>query len=265
VVYRASLSHFLGIVFFWSWGCWLTIIAVGGTPASHTLLFSLGLAAPSLVGIRFILHRSTRSDRQEFLSQLLEWRRVPPQILLLIIIMYPLVLFTGMTLSVLLGETFSNLAALRHFLAEPLAAQLLLLGSILVLGPLMEEIGWRGFLLERIYPGSGFWYASLAVGTVWFVWHLPLFFMKGTWHSGWLTLSGLPAFLLWLLSSSIFMTRVYYRYSRSILAMILIHFCMNLSEYLIGPQSRLTFWIAACLLSVVVVSVSVWRPIRGGN
>lgn len=37
-----------------------------------------------------------------------------------------------------------------------------------------EEIGWRGFLTPRLSALLGFTGASLVVGTIWAVWHMPL-------------------------------------------------------------------------------------------
>ena len=44
----------------------------------------------------------------------------------------------------------------------------------LVLGPLGEELGWRGFMQEQLSPKFGWLLASIIVGVVWFIWHLPL-------------------------------------------------------------------------------------------
>jgi membrane protease YdiL (CAAX protease family) len=45
---------------------------------------------------------------------------------------------------------------------------------VLVLG---EEIGWRGFALPHLLTRSGPWIASFILGTLWALWHLPLFFI----------------------------------------------------------------------------------------
>ena len=37
-----------------------------------------------------------------------------------------------------------------------------------------EEIGWRGYLLEKLLPGRNFWDAGWMLGWVWAGWHLPV-------------------------------------------------------------------------------------------
>lgn len=48
----------------------------------------------------------------------------------------------------------------------------------LVLGPLGEEFGWRGFLQPAFAESHGWFLASLGVGVIWFVWHLPLWLIE---------------------------------------------------------------------------------------
>lgn len=57
---------------------------------------------------------------------------------------------------------------------------LVALGGVVAIGATVnavggfgEEFGWRGYLLWELAP-LGFWKASLAIGTVWGVWHAPL-------------------------------------------------------------------------------------------
>ncbi|WP_420630274.1 CPBP family intramembrane glutamic endopeptidase [Candidatus Leptofilum sp.] len=43
-------------------------------------------------------------------------------------------------------------------------------------GPIGEEFGWRGFALSRLQSKFGPLAASLIIGTIWGIWHLPSFF-----------------------------------------------------------------------------------------
>ncbi len=58
--------------------------------------------------------------------------------------------------------------------------------SVLVIVPLMlfgggnEEAGWRMILQPQLEKSLGFHPATLLTGLIWWLWHLPLFFMKGT-------------------------------------------------------------------------------------
>ena len=61
----------------------------------------------------------------------------------------------------------------------PLSPRILvaLIGTNLVMGPLGEEVGWRGYLLPRAVDDHGLVVAGLIVGVVWAVWHWPLWFL----------------------------------------------------------------------------------------
>ncbi len=74
-------------------------------------------------------------------------------------------------LNALLGHAFD----LKLFLV-----QLPNLLPLLILGPLSEELGWRGYAQDRLQTRSSPLSASLIIGAVWALWHLPLFFMPGT-------------------------------------------------------------------------------------
>ena len=72
---------------------------------------------------------------------------------------------------------------------------------LLILGPLSEEIGWRGYALARLQTRWNALTSSLIVGLVWALWHLPLFMMVGTSQHE----LGLPfiGFLVGLMANSI--------------------------------------------------------------
>ena len=75
-------------------------------------------------------------------------------------------------LSALTAEQASDgpgTAQILPFLLTFFVVQLLTSGT--------EEIGWRGYLTEKVLPGRGFWDAGWAVGPVWALWHLPVVLM----------------------------------------------------------------------------------------
>jgi len=49
----------------------------------------------------------------------------------------------------------------------------------LIGSPLGEEIGWRGFALKNLYSKIGQIPAGLIVGSLWWLWHVPLFMALG--------------------------------------------------------------------------------------
>lgn len=51
---------------------------------------------------------------------------------------------------------------------------------LLIGGPIGEELGWRGLLLEEIHTHFNQGISSIIVGIIWALWHAPLFFMPGS-------------------------------------------------------------------------------------
>jgi len=60
--------------------------------------------------------------------------------------------------------------------ASPVAIIALFIIMFLVGGGLGEEIGWRGYALDRLQEKHSALNASLLLSAVWIMWHLPLFF-----------------------------------------------------------------------------------------
>lgn len=60
------------------------------------------------------------------------------------------------------------------------AAQLGSFLPLLIIGPLSEELGWRGYALDRLQTRWNALISSLLVGAAWGLWHLPLFHLVGT-------------------------------------------------------------------------------------
>lgn len=92
---------------------------------------------------------------------------------------------------------------------------------LIILGPLSEEYGWRGFALERLLKCVNANLASLIIGVIWSLWHLPLFFMVGSSQYEF----NIPflVFLVSVTSTSYIYTYIYIRTKQSLFSAIFIH------------------------------------------
>ncbi|MEJ2216900.1 MAG: CPBP family intramembrane metalloprotease [Gemmatimonadota bacterium] len=104
------------------------------------------------------------------------------------------------------------------FRTEPLFAPVFLVIVFLpVNGPVGEELGWRGYLLPRLQDGwLGPLGASIVIGTVWGVWHLPVFF-NDTSVQGSLGLGFLLPYIVGTVASSVIMSWLFNRTGGSVL------------------------------------------------
>jgi membrane protease YdiL (CAAX protease family) len=107
----------------------------------------------------------------------------------------------------------------QWYLAVPAFAQ------ILVLGVLGEELGWRGYALPRLERALGTLGASLVIGTVWGIWHLPLWWLDGDFHAQ----IPFALFVAQDVALSVVMTWLFIRTGGSVLLVALFHAASNLT------------------------------------
>jgi membrane protease YdiL (CAAX protease family) len=86
-----------------------------------------------------------------------------------------------------------------------------------------EEIGWRGFALPRLQGQYHPVLASLLLGAIWAVWHLPLFFTEGSVHIQ----MGFPFFFFATLGYSILYSWIFNGTKESVFMMCMLHAANN--------------------------------------
>jgi membrane protease YdiL (CAAX protease family) len=96
-----------------------------------------------------------------------------------------------------------------------------------------EEFGWRGFALPRLLQKKGFVYASITIGLIWGLWHLPMDLIGLRSHGWWF----IPEFLLLgpgiLTAHSIIMSFIYVSSNTNLLLMIIYHYTITASAILV--------------------------------
>jgi membrane protease YdiL (CAAX protease family) len=86
-----------------------------------------------------------------------------------------------------------------------------------------EEVGWRGYALPRLATHVGLGGASVLLGVIWALWHLPLFIMQGTGSTG----QSFPIYLLHVTALSVAMSWLYWKTQGSLLLVMLMHAAVN--------------------------------------
>jgi len=123
-------------------------------------------------------------------------------------------------------------------------------------------VGWSGYALDGLQSRWSAVTASLIIGVVWATWHLPLFFMAGTFQSeqiGFAT-ANFWWYMLPTLPISILDTWIYNNANRSTLAAALLHFMVNLSGELFGLTEHARFYRALLIVLTTAAVVVIWGP-----
>ena len=151
----------------------------------------------------------------KFFKRYVQWRA---GILWWLIVLFGILLSVTLVAAIILGTTV--LVAFVQNLGLLLPTYLLALVVGIILGPLWEEPGWRGFALPRLQARFHPLLGTVILGILWALWHLPGY------AGGWMT-SSFPALLVYSIGFSILMTWVYNHTAGSILLMILLHSSSN--------------------------------------
>jgi membrane protease YdiL (CAAX protease family) len=183
--------------------------ALFGEISTSNPFFILAVYAPSISGIFLTWRYYGLKGVGSFVRRLFFWR-APIQWWLFLLLGIPVIIYSAAAIIGTIDEPFRFSPWYMLFPA--------LLQSLL-LGPLGEEFGWRGLalpLLQRRF--SPFW-ASLILGTVWAIWHVPAFLMSGTPQSAW----SFGPFLLGLIAIAVILTPLFNASRGSLLIAIFYH------------------------------------------
>ncbi len=249
---------FLAATLLWTWIFWFAI-SVFGLDLQHPLgmlLYGIGGIGPTVVAMGLILLERNSLKNQEFWPRLLSPNRVQLKWWIVLLSLPPLLNgLAVLSTSLFYGGHIDLLPLNGSFTLNGFAV---LLALKLILGPIPEEIGWRGYGIDWLQIQIGTLRASVEVWIAWLLWHAPLYFIHGTYQNQNGLLSGqFLVFAISLLAESVLFSWIYNNTNRSILAAIMFHFSINLTGDLLrlSPRADLirTAWVflAAALVMVI--------------
>ncbi|WP_405243038.1 CPBP family glutamic-type intramembrane protease [Lentisalinibacter salinarum] len=239
----AALVPFVLITFGIAWGVFClflfapdAVTAVFGEISGRNPLFYLAVWAPGIAAVVLVLRYAGLRGLRGYLRRLALWR-CSPAWYAFVLLGIPLLFVAGVALKGDLDEWSAWSGT-----AGSLATALLLM---LFLGP-VEEFGWRGLALplaqRRLAP---FW-AGLAVGIVWALWHFPAFLLSGTPQGAW----SFTPFFLGSVGAALIVTALFNASRGSILLPLFFHFWLNNPLW---PDAQPYDMYLFCAAAVVVV------------
>lgn len=148
------------------------VVAIFGEISPSNLLYILAVYAPAIAAFILIWRYYGLSGLGSYLRRLTLWR-MPLAWWLFLVFGTPALFYLASAITGTIADPFPF---------NPWYTVMPALLLMLVLGP-VEEFGWRGLalpLLQRRFTPFG---ASLIIGIIWGMWHLPAFLIGGTPHS----------------------------------------------------------------------------------
>jgi membrane protease YdiL (CAAX protease family) len=253
-----AFSH--GWTFAW-WGLAGALTPFGnGTlwtgPAAFA--FYIGGAGIFLGGIVMTAMHSGRSGLADLGRRIIDPRPIGPFWWSVILLLFPLLTILASGLAALSGLD-ARIASIADLTARAsdLPAFLAFLGFILLIGPLPEEIGWRGYLLDRLLAQRSALAASLLMAVIWWSWHLPLPWLPGYYDAFAREPPSAVAMLIQLVPAAILYTWLFLNTQRSVFAAILFHWVGNLTGQLLLPSDDVRL-VRLFLEYAVAGAVALW-------
>jgi membrane protease YdiL (CAAX protease family) len=217
-VARALLVGFLLLTFALTWAAWLAVdsapqgsavFAVGGP------IFLLGVFAPGFVALALTWFTEGRTGVAALLARIGRWH-----------VSWRLYAFAiGYLLATKLSAAVTHRIVVGEWPIFGDTSVALIAGGILVSTWVQagEELGWRGYALPRLSAVMGLGGASVILGVIWALWHLPLFIMEGTGSTG----QSFPLYLLHVTALSVAIAWLYWKTKGSLLLVMIMHAAVN--------------------------------------
>jgi len=213
-----------------------------------TVVVIIGAFAPLMAAITLVVREDGWKGTKTFFGQALDFHIKPVYLvlalalpLLIHLIAHYLALAVGLDVAKTLFPTDISIA--------PIVLAIPYFFLMLVLGGGQEEFGWRGYAQEPLQEKIGVIPASLVIGVIWGIWHLPLWFMAGDLHSAYSFL----AFVMMTTSISIIYAWLYNSSGKKLIVVIFFHAMSNtaapLLPFLHGIEGKpeSAYWIYAAV------------------
>ena len=242
-----------------AWALWFPVILRRQDYQSSPVLLAtvlLGIFGPGIAGIVVTSIEGGRDALKDFWRRAYDFRRIRPFWYPIILMLWLALLLVAMGVSSILGGESPGFEFVKELVAQPMGILVVILLYFLQAG--FEELGWRGYMLERLQKTMTPIRASLVIWIFHAFWHFPFFFIVGSNQYSWGFGIDFWLFIFFVLAGSVYSTWCYNDNGRSTLAVTLLHTTANLSlDIFNAPGTQMRVYTLLLLAGAVVVAL-VW-------
>ncbi len=219
----------------------------------YMFLLLAGLMTPFVVALAMIFRSNNAALKKDFINRLVNPKLIEPKILPFFFLVMPLVVLVSITLSLPFGGSIEQFHWAEEFSFSTGFVPVLLL---LLLAATFEELGWRGYAFDSLERRYTYFTASIIFSVLWSLWHLPLSFVQNSYQSEifqeniWYGLN----FYVSIIPMGVIISWICLKNRKSILAAILFHFIINMSQEALAITQQ-TKSIETVVLTVVAVAI----------
>jgi len=197
----------------------------------------------SITGIAMTAYYDGLPGLRRLLARLLPWR-AGPQWYVIIVGGYVVISYAAFYVARSFGVAPASMPGPRGWLVG------MAMTLVFDVGPVGEEFGWRGFALPRILETRSPLSASLILGAIHAVWHVPLFFIATTSQSH----LSFPLFFTGVISIAIIDTWLYLRTDANLLLAILVHLMSNYCSGITGAAAYPYYQAGEILFAIAILA-----------
>ena len=244
---------FFLLTFAYSWVIWIPSVLDGigiklpfDVAEYSIVVVIIGAFAPIMAAITLVAQDAGWKGTKAFLGQALDFHFKP--IYLVIALALPVLIHAiAHYLAPAVGLDVAKTLFPTETPVAPIVLAIPYFILMLVIGGGQEEFGWRGYAQEPLQRKIGVIPASLVIGVIWGIWHLPLWFMTGDLHSAYSFL----AFVIMTTSISIMYAWLYNSSGKKLIVVMFFHAMNNtaapLLPFLHGIEGKpeSAYWIYA--------------------
>jgi len=246
---------YFAVAYGWTWTFWILAARLGISlnTTSGVGLLMLGLCGPAIAGIGLTYLTQDKMGRRDYWQRVIDPRRISIRWYLVIFLVFPAISVLAALLDAISGGSGATWGGAVE--------QLTIIPTLITLffPAFMEELGWRGYVLDRLQSRWSALVSGLILGILWAFWHTPLFFFKDSiqYKMGFGSL-GFWTFMVGTVCVAIYLTWIFNNTYRSTLSAILWHALANGWAALFTLTGQASNYSTVLWLVAAIVIAKIW-------